>query len=354
MTKSRVGRRLHLLLALAVAVALVAAACGSDDSTAAPAPAPEPAPAPVPEPAPAPEETGPCAGIDIDKMGYTPLTMEFDYFLFTVQGMEEAASACGVDVIVDDPGLDAAAQVAGIENMITAGIDAVAIVSVDPIAIEAGVESARAAGIPVVSQVSTFEGADVYVGLPEHEFGRLAGDLGGQWLTANKPGDAPYEVAILNADSLGEGLLDRKQGLIDGLEAHVTDYELVSDVEAFAEETALDAVSTILLANPDLDLLLTVNDPGMLGAAAAVEAAGLELSADMAIVGVGIDQRVLQGVLDGLFPGSVSPEPVSTGRTLVEVAFSLLRGEDVPRDVEVPPVQITESNAQDFIDLLYG
>jgi hypothetical protein len=37
------------------------------------------------------------------------------------------------------------------------------------------VQVPRARDAFVISQVSTFEGADVYVGLPESEFGRLQG-----------------------------------------------------------------------------------------------------------------------------------------------------------------------------------
>lgn len=294
-----------------------------------------------------------CEGVTAEKIGYSPLTMEFDYFRFTLQGMEEVAEQCGIEVVVDDPGIDAAEQVSGIENQIASGVAALAIVSVDPVAIETAVNAAKDAGLPVVSQVSTFEGADVYVGLPEHEFGRLQGVLNGEGLLEFKPDKDTYKVAILNADSLGEGLLDRKQGLIDGLEESVDNYEIVADVEAFAEDTALSAVETILQANPDLDLIMTVNDPGSLGARSAVQSAGLELNAEVIVGGMGIDKRVLEGVLAGDFPGAVSPEPVATGRTMVELMLQLLRGETVEEQVDVPPVQITKENAQQYIDELY-
>jgi ABC-type sugar transport system substrate-binding protein len=293
----------------------------------------------------------PCG--DVQKLGYSPLTMEFDYFRFTAQGIREVTDGCGIELVIDDPGFDAGNQVSGIENLIAAGVGGVGIVSVDPVAVRTAVEAAREAGIPVVSQVSTFEGADVYVGLPEHEFGRLQGQLNGQALLEFKPDTETYKVAILNADSLGEGLLDRKQGLIDGLSESVTNYEIVSDVEAWAEDTALTAVETILQANPDLDLIMTVNDPGSLGARSAVQASGIPLNTGVIVGGLGIDKRVLEGVLAGDFPGTVSPEPVATGRTMAELMLRVLAGETVEQQVDVPPAQITTENAQAYIDLLY-
>jgi ABC-type sugar transport system substrate-binding protein len=347
-------------LATLAVLLLALAACGSDAEEPSADPAPEEEPDDTDTEAPDDEEeseesadASECPD-GVDSIGYSPLTMEFDYFQFTVEGMREAAEACGVEIAIDDPGVDAAAQVSGIENLITAGADAIAIVSVDPEAVQTGVSAARAADVFVISQVSTFENADVYVGLIETEFGRLQGELAAQAVVDAKPDVETYKVAILNADSLGEGLLDRKEGLVTGLEQTIDNYEIVADVEAFAEDTALSAVENILQANPDLDLILTVNDPGSLGARSAVQAAGLSLTEEVVVGGLGIDRRVLEGVLAGDFPGTVSPEPVETGRTLVRVAFQLLRGETVESQVDVVPIQITTENAQQYIDELYG
>ena len=215
-------------------------------------------------------------------------------------------------------------------------------------------DAAKAAGAKVIAAVSVFDGSDVSVGISDHDFGFAQGVLAGPILLERKPGQATYKVAILNADSLGPNLLDRKQGLIDGLKTTVTNFEVVTDVEAWAEDTALSAVETILQAHADLDIILTVNDPGSLGAASAVEAAGKDLKTGTIVMGLGIDKRVLEGVLDGTFPGSVSPEPIATGRALAAVSFALNRGEAVPANVVVPVVTITTENAQSMIDALYA
>ena len=300
------------------------------------------------------DETANCEGVTFDKIGYSPLTMEFDYFQFIEQGVKQIAEQCKVEVVTADPRVDATKQVSDIESMVSGGADAVAIYSVDPVAVLTAVDAAKAAGAKVIAAVSVFEGADVSVGISDHEFGYAQGVLAGPVLKERKPGKATYKVAILNADSLGPNLLDRKQGLIDGLEEGVTNFEIVADVEAWAEDTALSAVETILQAHPDLDIVLRVNDPGSLGALSAVEAAGIDIKAGTIVMGLGIDKRVLEGVLDGSFPGSVSPEPIATGRALASVAFALNRGEQVPANVVVPVVTINTSNAQSIIDALYS
>lgn len=299
-------------------------------------------------------ETANCQGVTYDKIGYSPLTMEFDYFQFIEAGVKQIADQCKVEVVTADPRIDATKQVADIESMVSGGADAIAIYSVDPVAVLTAVDAAKAAGTKVIAAVSVFEGADVSVGISDHDFGYAQGVLAGPVLTERKPGQAMYKVAILNADSLGPNLLDRKQGLIDGLSESITNFEIVSDVEAWAEDTALSAVETILQAHPDLDIILTVNDPGSLGALNAVEAAGIDIKTGTIVMGLGIDKRVLEGVLDGSFPGSVSPEPIATGRALAAVAFALNRGDQVPANVVVPVVTINAENAQSIMDALYG
>jgi ribose transport system substrate-binding protein len=299
-------------------------------------------------------ETANCDGVTFDKIGYSPLTMEFDYFQFIEAGIKQIADQCKVEVVTADPRVDATKQVSDIESMVSGGVDSVAIYSVDPTAVLTAVDAAKAAGVKVIAAVSVFEGSDASVGISDHDFGFAQGVLAGPVLQERKPGQATYKVAILNADSLGPNLLDRKQGLIDGLKTNISNYEIVTDVEAWAEDTALSAVETILQAHPDLDLILTVNDPGSLGAASAVEAAGKDLKTGTIVMGLGIDKRVLEGVLDGTFPGSVSPEPIATGRALAAVSFALNRGDTVPANVVVPVVTITTENAQSMIDALYA
>jgi ribose transport system substrate-binding protein len=298
--------------------------------------------------------TADCIGVTYDKIGYSPLTMQFDYFQFIEQGVKQIADQCKVQVLTADPNNDATKQVSDIESMITGGAKAVAIYSIDPKAVETAVDAAKAAGVKVIAAVSVFDGADVSVGISDHEFGYQEGLLAGPVLLKAKPGRDSYKVAILNADSLGPNLLDRKKGLTEGLTAAGVKFEVVSDVEAWAEDKALSAVETLLQAHPDVDLILTVNDPGSLGAESAVEAAGKSDPATGTIVmGLGIDKRVLQGVLDGTFPGSVSPAPIETGRALAAAAFALNRGDQVPSNVVVPVVTITKDNAQAIMDSLY-
>lgn len=334
-------RRLQLTRPAAVVVGVVLvlglANCGGDDkSSDAKAPRAEGCP-----------EEG-------TKVAYVPYTASDEWFKTITNRIEERAKECGVEFSTFDPAGDGAAQADGIDNLLTSGVDAITISAIDADAIRPAIERALDDGVKIVQHVaSPIEGADVNVGVPEPEFGQMIGEVGGEWLLETKPDEDTYQVAILNADSLGEGLLDRKQGLIDGLESALGDmsYEIVSDTEAFAEDSALDAATTVLTAHPDLDLILCVNDVGALGAVAAIESAGLKPAVDVAAIG-SLTQRGLEAVVAGKMPGGITVPGAPHGDAIADAMFGLLTG-DVKsgEDVLVPPTRISSAEeAQAALD----
>lgn len=278
-------------------------------------------------------------------IAYTPISGEHAWFTAITDRLRERAKACGVKLMTFDPAGDAAKQAAGIENLITSGAKAIAISAVDAKAIGVVVAQAKKKGIFIIQHVSEVPAFDANVGVPEPDFGRLIGDIGGKWLLKTKPGNTNYQVAILNADSLGAGLLLRKQGLIDGLKSALggAKFTIVSDVEAYAQDKALDATAAILAVHPKLDLVLCVNDAGALGAMAAFLSAGLIPSKDVASVG-SLTKLGLEAVIAGKMPGGITVPGVPHGDALANVMFGLLNGKIKPgtpaSNVLVPPTQI--------------
>jgi ribose transport system substrate-binding protein len=261
------------------------------------------------------------------KIGYSPLTMSFQWFGYVVKGIKAEAKRCGVTVLVSDPAGDAAKQANQVENMVTAGAKAIAISANDAKSISNVVKRAKAAGVKVVQHDSTVPGAQARVGVPERDFGSAIGKVGAQWLKRAKPNQSSYKVAILNADSLGPVLLTRKAGLLAGMKSGLASkpFKVVADQEAYAEDTALDTAATILTKNPDLDLILCVNDVGALGATSAIKAAGLKPAKDVAAVG-SATERVLKAIIDGSIPGGILVPGISAGQRIATASFQLLAG----------------------------
>lgn len=261
------------------------------------------------------------------KIGYSPLEMSYEWFTYVVQGIQAEAKRCGVTLIVSDPGGDAAKQANQLQNMVTAGVKAIGLMPNDPKAVGPAVKQALSSGVKMVEQDVGFTGAQAVVAVSNFQEGYGIGKIGGQWLRKAKPNESSYQVALLNSDSLGQSLIDRRKGLIAGLKAGLAGkpYTLVANQEAYLEPKALDIGTTILEKNPKLDLFLCTNDVCALGATEAIHAAGLKPGVDAAAVG-SATARVLKAIAAGQIPGGMLIPGISSGKAVADAMFDLLAG----------------------------
>jgi len=284
----------------------------------------------------------------ITKIGYSPLSTQLEYFQRVILGMERKCKENGIKLLIDDPQLDLNKQVTGLENLMTAGAQSLVICCLDPVAVEAAVDEAHAKGVSVVSHVSTFEGADVYVGLNEYEFGFAGGETFAKEF--KKVHSAKAYIANLDANTLGEGLVQRNNGLIDGFKKYFPDAKVIAQSTAFDEAKALEVFEAMLQAHPEINVMLPNNDPAAYGVIAAVEGAGLGVNKDVYIGCVGDQFKTLDLIEEGKIFSSVSVSPERTGEIMVEVAIDLFNGKEVPLNVYIPHKPITKDNVIEVRD----
>lgn len=292
-----------------------------------------------------------CDGVTIETIGYAPYNNIGGYFPFVERGMKEAAEECGVEVVSFDPNADSARQVSGIQNLVSAGAGAIVLIPVDPKAVAPVVKSLNEQDVAVIAVATQIDGSDVTFNLDDKAFGNVEGTSAGNWLKENRKDSKP-KIAILHQDSGGAPLLDRHAGVVEGLDETLGagSYELVAEVEAFVEDEANAATTTILQANPDIDLIVGLNDASALGALSAIKALGKVPGKDIAVVTGGDDARVVNGVLAGEVVSTVGLFPIDQGRSFARAAMRLSAGDDVEASQIVPNVLITSDNAQEVLD----
>lgn len=299
------------------------------------------------------EKPAECEGVTIAKVGYSPYSNTGGYFPFVEKGLKEAFDPCGITVTTSDPDADAGKQVSGIENLVAAGAKAVIVTPTDPKAVSPIAKRLNDQGVLVVGLATSIPEADITFNLDDHAFGVIEGTSAGDWLKENRPGEKP-KVAILHQDSGGEPLLNRHQGAIDGIDdvLGAGNWELVSEVEAFQEDTGNAQTSVILQAQPDLDLIIGLNDSSALGAVSAIKSSGRTPGKDVAVVTGGEDKRILEYVLSGDVVSTVGLFPVNQGKIIADTILKKSRGESVEREQIVPVELVTTENAQSILDSL--
>lgn len=277
------------------------------------------------------------------RIGFAVMDLANPYFVQVANGFKEQALKLGVEVTVTDSKMDAATQVSAIENYIASKMDAIICSPVDPKAIEPLVKKARDAGIKFISQAQMVEGSDAFITLIEYEYGLTGGRMAGEWLKKNATG--PVEVAILDLPELAP-LIDRAKGLEDGVKELYPEAKVVANQSASTPETGMKAAETILQANPNVKVILAINDAGALGAFETAKAMG-KATDDFYIGGLDATPEAIAKMKEGgVYRGTVDIDPKGTGALCVDTALKVIKEGPMAEKVVIPMFPVTQEDAK--------
>ena len=278
------------------------------------------------------------------KIGF--LTMDFanEFFVNHAEGFKARADELGIEYIVTDGKMDATVQINAIENYITAKVDLIFVTPVDAKALEPYVEKAHDAGIMFVSAGEIVAGSDAQIILPEHTFGLEGGRLAGQWMKDNLTG--PVEVGVLDLPEL-EVIIDRANGLIDGVKELYPDAVIVANQSASTPETGMAAAEAILQAHPNVQVIVAINDAGALGAYEAFMAAGKN-GDDIGIFGLDATEQAIAKIKEGgIYRGSVGTDPLARGARVVDIALQVLEEGPIEEPIIIEMFPVTYDNIKE-------
>lgn len=271
-----------------------------------------------------------CSVADLANVFYADIT----------DGMNSALHD-GDELVIMDADFDVATQISQIEDMIQQGVAVMLIDPVDSAAIRPSLEACAAANIPVVAFNSPCDDTDLVastVATDNFRAGQLIGEalaeaLGG----SGKIAMLTYDVAVV--------CYDRAEGFVDAISAY-PDMEVVvrQEIEP-GTDTALPVMENILSAYPEITGVFALNDPSAIGAATAIQAAGL--GDKIKVVGVDGSDDGKAAIADGRMLASAAQKPVDIGAQSVETAYKLLAGEEVEKDVKIPGDLINIDNCNE-------
>lgn len=160
------------------------------------------------------------------------------------------------------------------------------------------INKAEAAGIPVVcfSGDVVTSNRETWVGSDQHDLGYTGGK---KWAEAN---GGKGKVAILTYP--GKGLFDgRQKGFEDAFKEYPGIEVVAVGNTKTDQNTAVQAAKDILAAHPDLTGFVCTDATGPMGAATAIEEAGL--TGKVQVVGLDRDTAMLQRIKEGSITGAI-------------------------------------------------
>lgn len=287
---------------------------------------------------------------DTLRFGLVPKGMNNPYFDLSRDGCMDAAERLGIECVYIGPvEHEPATQAQIIQDLITQGIDGLAISVADVDTLTDVINQAVEAGIPTI----TFD-ADApasmraaYVGTDNYAMGLAIGEKAAEL----KPEGGTF--AIISGGPAAENLNERVRGTIDGLGEGWTQ---VSGSPLYCNDDqmlAVQQIQDILTAHPDLDALLPVGGwPLFVKDAyqAAIEPIKADLETfDKVIVSADTLPVELESLRDGYVHALVGQQPYQMGVEAMELLMALHSGETVEEINLVGLDLVTPDNVAEFM-----
>ncbi|HEY8481353.1 MAG TPA: substrate-binding domain-containing protein [Spirillospora sp.] len=260
------------------------------------------------------------------------------FFLAEGKAIEEAAKARGVKVSINYANADVNVQTDKIDTFVRQRVDSIIVDAVDSNGIGPAVLRAKQAKIPVVAIDVAAAGADATVTSDNVQAGRqaceyLIKELGGRG-----------KIAIVDGSAVS-AISDRMKGCRQAIDASPGISVVATQRADLTRDTSMKVAENILTANPDVDGFFGVNDPTAVGIALAAQ----QQRADVKIVGVDGARQLTDLIGRGPIIGTAGQNPRELGRSGLDMAIRLARGEKLdPTPKLIPTVLVNAETLKDY------
>jgi fructose transport system substrate-binding protein len=232
------------------------------------------------------------------------------FFVKMEEGATQEAEALGLQLMTaaGDFDGDNESQITAIENMMNAGVKGILLVANDSSAIVPTVQAARDAGMLIIALDTPLDPADATDALFATD-NTQAGRLIGQYAKAAL-GDTPAKIVMLDGTAGTTVSEQRRNGFLEGFGITADDPQVVCQADTNGMiDRAQPAMENCLTANPDVNVVYTVNEPAAFGANTALEAAGITPE-NVVVVSVDGGCEGVRGVESGVIDATSQQYPL--------------------------------------------
>ncbi|MBU2974477.1 substrate-binding domain-containing protein [Zobellia sp. B3R18] len=288
------------------------------------------------------------------RIGYCTPSLNAPYYQALFQSIKSTTEKNGMTFLSADGQNDINKQIAAVEDLITKGIDALLLNPLDPDALVGVTKVAKAAGVPVfIIDSSIDSSADFVTTIQSNNLAN--GELAGEWL-AKKFGKEKMNIALLSGNAGNPVGKTRKQGLLQGITEEqlrtlgYIDLNIKTQMYTnWSYAGGLQAMEDVLVAHPDVNVVITESDVCVLGAIKAIAQAG---KTDDILIVAGADgqKEAIKYIMETNFYGCTAMNsPVQIGKNAVQYAIEYMNGKtDFPKNSYTAPLLITKENAAQY------
>lgn len=281
------------------------------------------------------------------KIAYTAQTLANPYFITIVEGLKEYALEKDIELLIGDGNQDAAKQVSQIENFIAQEVDAIIISPVNDQALASVIKQAKEKGIVVIGANQDVPDSDAFITVPEYEYGYSIGKVAGEWIAKEMDGEA--EVLVLDYPEI-EAIIARGDGIREGILEFAPNAVIVKSISANTPEKGMAAMELILQTNPNVQVVVGVNDAGVLGAFEAVMAAN-KATEKFFMGGLDATDQAKEKIKEGsIYRATIDINPAGTGKLFLDTAIKVIENGPIEEVISIEMIPVTIENVSQFLD----
>lgn len=275
-------------------------------------------------------ESGPVEEKETSELvvGVSISTLNNPFFVSLEQGITDLADEQDTTVKSVDAQDDTAKQTNDIDDLIQQGVDILLINPVDSAAITPAVESANAAGIPVITIDRSSDGGEIVTLVASDNV--EGGEMAAKYIEEISGTDA--NTVQLEGVPGASATRERGEGFINIAEEALNVVD--SQTANFDRAEGLTVMENMLQANPDIQAVFAQNDEMALGAIEAIQSAGK--TGEIQVVGFDGTEDGIKAVEAGTLSATVAQQPGEMGKLAMQAAFDYFAGETIEEYIASP------------------
>ncbi|TIN95532.1 MAG: sugar ABC transporter substrate-binding protein [Mesorhizobium sp.] len=272
------------------------------------------------------------------------------------RGLQDAivtqAKEYGYEIRQTSSGFEPQKQILELEAWLAAGIDAMVVAAVDRNSMGPVVQKAKSQGVLFVSYGISVDGADGHVGFDDVDGGTLLGRQVAEFIRQKHSGKAEVGCLTFVSNEVTTARISSvKAALLKELPQTP-----VYEAEAVIASQGLEAVQSMLVAHPDLQIIVSCTDDAALGARSAFMSRGVAPEGAFIAGFDGANQNLhLIRDRDRYIKASMALDIAEIGRNVVKVPHAFFEDRNPPAaatHLYTPYVPVTQDTEMQVIERL--
>ncbi len=264
------------------------------------------------------------------KVGFAQTGAESAWRTANSESMKSEAAKRGIELKFSDAQGKQENQIRAVRSFITQGVDAIVIAPIVETGWDPVLREAKRAKIPVILTDRTIQTSDeslytCFIGSDFYEEGKMAAD----WLAKHVNGKG--NIVELQGTPGSAPANERRRAFGDGIKKYPGLKIIDSQSGNFERSGGKQVMEAFLKKHPKgIDIVYAHNDDMALGAAQAIEEAGLKPGKDITLVSIDAIGEAVKAVAEGRLNCTVECNPLF-GPKVYDTVAKILAGENVPK-----------------------